>query len=1025
MGKKAADPPLQHVSVQELYSVVCGAASQNPSEMLPASARLKEMLDLPGAYDALHDIAAQRSLPLAVRQLSMIQFKNAAVNHWRTRRLFSPEDKARIRARCLAFLEEEDDTISRCNEVIVARLGRQDFPTTWPSLVSDLMTRINGILEMRSASTTTDPHSSLILQRALRVLNSFLKEFSKMKMMTGVNTMRELHLPLSNHHATAISAATSSLSSSDITPRAFEDLAIAHLLFKAVMKLALWVWVKTRQQPYTQFEPWFLQFFQSTALQLRSLSEFRINLAMSLQTSGTVPDPTTARSLDMLTRYIRTIGKFFRRLQQIDVQRFVALPTCDDIVSYYWDKVVQANASQSLIADSPVAVFPVRFLVQGMVIFKESLAQWSPSRKRGPGNGITLPKEFVERAVTLLVTNFMPLNPSDLEGWMADPEEWVHVEEKEDEQWEFEIRPCAERVLMTFSNQYAQYVSPLLAEAFQKMNSAPISDMQGVINKEAIYCAVGRCAHRLKDLIDFSGWLEIALVEVRSNDTNYLILKRRIAWLIGKWVSDMCSTPNDTRIWQILLQLLSERGAGTEVVRLTAATAIRECVDTIDFNADIFVQFMEPTVTELLRLIGDAESLESKRKVAGCLITIIDRAEARIIPLVGTIMEPLPQLWASAGDEWLFKGTLLSTVSGLISASLSSSSVREHSDPLAVIVVPLVRESLDPRARVHIDEDALNLWSIALRNATSLNSLNGVSLADLFPLAISLLSENLDLLGNIMGIVESYFLMDATRIAQNFATTLFPAALQAMGQALPTNVKDILIGLELLFQLAPPSAYAEALHVTGLFASLIKTIVEDKADTTILTHHIYIMARMAVADKTIFLQLMSATSNSQGVPETQLWEGLLDQWWRRFDNMYEPRHRKLAAMGIASLLSTGRQEVLQRLPTEIFNLWLDVFAELKEVLEKKDESDDATLRLYWDQPQESFWNDTQGTVEYDRRKSIYDNDIIRTTALAPFIAHNLQQAEISCGGTQVMQNQYLAKADPDVTKQVMAAVFGK
>jgi hypothetical protein len=53
----------------------------------------------------------------------------------------------------------------------------------------------------------------------------------------------------------------------------------------------------------------------------------------------------------------------------------------------------------------------------------------------------------------------------------------------------------------------------------------------------------------------------------------------------------------------------------------------------------------------------------------------------------------------------------------------------------------------------------------------------------------------------------------------------------------------------------------------------------------------------------------------------------------KFDNMGEPRHRKLVAMGIASLVATGRPEVLQRLPTEIFNMWMDVFGEIKEKLE--------------------------------------------------------------------------------------------
>lgn len=51
-----------------------------------------------------------------------------------------------------------------------------------------------------------------------------------------------------------------------------------------------------------------------------------------------------------------------------------------------------------------------------------------------------LSQEYVENAVKILVTRFIPLNPSDLEGWMADPEEWVNTEEKENDQWEYELR---------------------------------------------------------------------------------------------------------------------------------------------------------------------------------------------------------------------------------------------------------------------------------------------------------------------------------------------------------------------------------------------------------------------------------------------------------------------------------------------------------------------------------------------------------------------------------------------------------
>lgn len=53
-----------------------------------------------------------------------------------------------------------------------------------------------------------------------------------------------------------------------------------------------------------------------------------------------------------------------------------------------------------------------------------------------------LSREFVQNATQLLITRFMPLNPTDLENWLADPEEWLNIEDKENDQWEFEIRVC-------------------------------------------------------------------------------------------------------------------------------------------------------------------------------------------------------------------------------------------------------------------------------------------------------------------------------------------------------------------------------------------------------------------------------------------------------------------------------------------------------------------------------------------------------------------------------------------------------
>jgi hypothetical protein len=72
--------------------------------------------------------------------------------------------------------------------------------------------------------------------------------------------------------------------------------------------------------------------------------ESRTDLLMALRASNSPPDQVARRSIDQLTRHVRLFGKFFRRLQQINVARFVGLPMCDDLVLYYWSKVVQATS---------------------------------------------------------------------------------------------------------------------------------------------------------------------------------------------------------------------------------------------------------------------------------------------------------------------------------------------------------------------------------------------------------------------------------------------------------------------------------------------------------------------------------------------------------------------------------------------------------------------------------------------------------------------------------------------------------
>ncbi|KAJ7590824.1 armadillo-type protein [Mycena floridula] len=1017
---------VQHASPDEVFEVIKGASSQDPAQIQASTARLKDLVAMPGAYDALQAIAAQRTLPLPIRQQAIIQFKNQ-LSHWRSRKLLSDDHRVKIRARCQTFLDEEDETIADCNVIIVSKIARNDFPTQWPTLVDDIMARLDSYLNQRYQTQSADETHFLPLRRCLQVLNGILKEFSTYKMLNGVRVMGQLfarlHVVLHGYY-TRISSIfdpqtiTSGIQTNSI--RVSNDILLANLVYKCLSKMAGWMWQRFERDPTekAQHEPlgksFVVQLFQQSAVHLRQLCELRLNLIGSGLTTA---NPQAKVSAVLLTKHVLLLGKFFRRLSHTSHPRFVQLPMCSDMVLFYWDQVVQATGGQpELIADSNEVPYPIH-----------NLSQWAPLRKDGSVNANSLSQDFVQTAVRLIVTRFLPLNPKDIENWVADPEEWMNLEDKENEHWEYEIRACSERVLVSLAKEFTNYVTPLLMDIYKDYAVRPSTDLSSVLHKEAFYCALGRCCIRLKDAVPFEDWLRATLSsEARDTNPNFPIIKRRIAWLIGKWVLEGCAAPNNPLVWETLGYLMTDRQQGTDVVvRLTAAVAMGECVKAIEFEPEGFEGFLGPTVTQLVALMSEADTLDSKRRVDEALNIVIDASESRMIPFIDIVTGPLPGLWGDAGEDWLFKSSLITTVTTLVTA------IKEQSTGLGLTIVPLIQETLTPSARTNLDEQGLKLWSTALRNVTTAESVNGAPpLLELFPKLLEILGSNFDLLGTAVDILESYLLLHCNYILQVGALPVFEAFMLCFKSDAPqVNLKCLLRALNLIFQTSGSALWGAPLFDSGLFAYLVNTLLLNKETPILLTEHILLLSRIVLADREIFLRLIAATASAQGVSENTLYTGLLDQWWGKFDNMSEPRARKLCAMGMAALVSTGRPEVLERLSGEIFNMWMDVFGEIKEaqVGWNASSTDDDTpvspnnLQRHWEldlAPHEWFQN-TENTAEFHRRKAVYDADPVRTTQLTSFVAQRLQEAEAVCG-QQSFQSLYLSQADPLVLQQIQA-----
>jgi hypothetical protein len=108
--------------------------------------------------------------------------------------------------------------IAECNEFIIAKIARSDFPTNWcvgkfsstmkltlwsrPTLITDLALVISTNFNMRYSSPTVDPRVTLMLRRSIKALKETLQELTSKKMLAGVKTMEKVYFDLHRKVAT-------------------------------------------------------------------------------------------------------------------------------------------------------------------------------------------------------------------------------------------------------------------------------------------------------------------------------------------------------------------------------------------------------------------------------------------------------------------------------------------------------------------------------------------------------------------------------------------------------------------------------------------------------------------------------------------------------------------------------------------------------------------------------------------------------------------------------------------------------
>ncbi|KAF9164301.1 hypothetical protein DFQ27_002603 [Actinomortierella ambigua] len=985
-----------------LLAVLIEAASQDQDRMRNAVSQLQQWEITPQFHATLQDIFYDKTLDTNVRWQAIIYLKNGIDKYWRktAKNGIAPEEKAAIRSRLLTALDEEQKPLATQNGVLTAKIARFDFPTEWPELLTTLLHIIQ-----TSAANESDPRSRLILQRSLYTLHLVVKGLISKTLAAGrrqfAQVAPELFSNLSAIYQRYMDAFLASITSSMNIEHMSACLETSLLALKCLRRVIVhgFTDVHLAEGPRA-----FL------ALALNHLQQF-------VAFKENIPDSCSFLQ-SSVEAHIKLFGKFYLDFMESHPRQFILTPSASRVLGYYW-KLLSENGEAG-ISHAPTT------LIQGMLLIKKTLKD--PQfilNDKDPEPVVVQCRHIIEnefmtpettaKLAEILITKYMRLTEDDMDQWDSDPEGWALEEEADS--WRYQLRPCAEKVFMDLLSSHRTQLSPLLVQL-----AGTTATMTDVFLKDSIYTAIGLGSHELYNAVDFDGWLAGQLTqEVQNADPSNRIIRRRIAWMIGRWVNVNISKTSRPTVYGMLLHLM--RAEEPLAVRLAAAMNQKVCIDDWDFEASSFAPFLEASVHALRQLMGEVEEADSRMKILSAMSMIVERMDEHIAPFAQQIIELLPPLWDAAGDQNLLQSAILVIMTKLVE-SLKSQSLGLHA-----LVMPLIRMSVDPSqpAHVYLMEDGLELWLATLKSAQQATE----ELLSLAPAAVTLLSQGMDNMKMLLKILNSYMLLAPAATMQRIQEPLLQSLTAFVGELKPEATMAVMHFMDAMAVTCPLVAdtansnhhsssgtlmMGDAYRRSGLLRKLVQTILAKKEPNVVMTQYLSFMARLAVDNAEYLGAALMEIGQQFG--QSNLKAVFYDFWLEKFDNISHPKYRKLHAMGLTAFMQTTDPTILENLP-RLVAIWGDVLNEVSE-------SGDGDALVYWRQDGADDDGDDVGgsatlgengevieeIAETLRRRELLRRDLVHTTNLATYIKKAIQHYGTLNGGPEAFQQQWLVKVDP-------------
>uniref|UniRef100_A0A8D3E2U9 Importin-11 n=1 Tax=Scophthalmus maximus TaxID=52904 RepID=A0A8D3E2U9_SCOMX len=914
------------------------ATSQDTAVLKPAEEQLRQWETQPGFYSVLLNIFNNHMLDVNVRWLAVLYFKNGIDRYWRrvAPHALSEEEKTSLRAGLITNFNEPINQIATQIAVLIAKVARLDCPRQWPELIPILLESVKG-------------QDGLQQHRALLTFYHVTKTLASKRLAQD--------------------------------RRLFQDLA------SGIYSFACSLWSHHTdcflQQIYAREEAAALSSLERTLLSLKGSnfcthSKLTRGYTDNTQCRQVGPDSTCREKLEKtIILYTKVLLDFL----QYHPCAFIPLiqRSLEFAVSYIFTPAGEGVTFE-------------RFIVQCMNLIKMIVKNdaYKPAKNIEDSKPESLEAQKIKTAFfthpTLteigrrLVSHYFLLTEEELAMWEEDPESFA-VEETGGDSWKYSLRPCTEVLFLDIFHNYSQTLTPVLLEMVQNLQGE--YDINLNVNK--LYNAVGLAAYELFDNVDFDQWFKNQLLgELQVNHHRYKLIRRRVIWLIGQWIS----------------------------VILTAFTSIlNSCppVDDFEFRTEQFLPYLESIFGLLFQLLQQVTECDTKMQVLHVISCVIERVNIQIRPYVGCLVQYLPLLWKQSEEHNMLRCAILTTLVHLVQG------LGAESKNLYPFLLPVIQLSTDVSQPPHVYllEDGLELWFVTLENSPAVTP----ELLRIFQNMSALLELSSENLRTCFQIVNAYLYLSATEFLQNYAESLCRSFCDLLKDITNEGQVQVLKVVEVALKVSP---LLGAHMFQPLLPAVFRGIVDGERYPVVMSTYLGIMGRVLLQNSSFFSSLLTQMASECSQEVDQLLGSVIEMWVDRMDNITQPERRKLSSLALLSLLPSDNS-VIQDKFCGIINISVEA---LHDVMTEDTETGtfkDCMLMSHFEEPKLS--DDEEPPTEQDKRKKLLAlEDPVHSVSLQQFVYEKLkaQQALMGDQGFGVL----METVDTELVRQLQEFLQG-